>query len=149
MKKVFGILMIVVMMAMMLGTALANEIVYSEDGDYACELVREFVDCQGYDDHSCHRVLGSILYGYGVVHKEEFEEMSGMEWSVENFEKYCKEDWEVCEVHTKCIGEIEGYNVYLSEQQSVTKVLGTQNGENYYCISVVFMVYSNNEMYEH
>lgn len=146
MKKVIGIFLTMVLaFVVLMSNVYASEIadVYPDEG---YDLVREWAKNQGWNDW--YNITGDGFVGHscGALSMKDFENETGLDWSMETFEKALIEQWDLCECRIKQVGEIEGNNIYLIEAQSETKVIGTiwndetNSYDDYYCASVLFMV---------
>ena len=148
MKKVVVFLMMMVMFVVA-NMALAEDGISYGKHDYeVCNMVHDWADYQGYWDWTMDhpRYLNGIGYACGVINKGDWENDTGYEWSIENFERWLNEEWESKLVHMRVIGNVDGVNVYLCETQSETKIVGTAydyEKEEYvdcYCASIIFAV---------
>lgn len=145
MKKVFGIIILVVVIIMTVCYANAkaeenNGVTYVLTYNEAEAYMDTYADENKLYDWKEGNAIGNVLYGIGLFSTEDFEDMYDCEWSVENFNLRSTEDFEMVEIHTWVIDEIDGITIYRTQAQSETQALGWKNGDPYYCADVIFMV---------
>ena len=146
MKKVIGIFF-----AMVLGFLISMSNVYATEiadiyPSKGYDLVLEWAESNGWTNWYNKVGEGEVAYGCGSLSIAEFENDTGLDWSMEDYKKESIERWDLCECEIKKVGEIEGYDIYLVEARSETTVVGTvwnpetESYEDYYCGSVLFMI---------
>lgn len=150
MKKVFGIIILVVVI---IATAcyvnakaeLTDGIVYGIDYDEAEIIMKKYAEIKGYDDWLTFNHIDGVLYGYGVLCTEDFHDRYDVDWSIENFISKSTENFD-CEMHIDEIDNVGDVAFYRLQAQSETKQLEYYDGEYYYCVDEIFMVFSRNEV---
>lgn len=137
MKKVFWILIVVFVIA----AVAAGK---SETIDYykAKELIDEWiVNEPNREKWKNFESDGTVAYGYGVVSLSDMtsEAKKPIE-NVDDLVNYAKECSNLCESKINIIGYIEGYPIYQLDGQSETTAVGYDDGEYYYCASLIFIL---------
>lgn len=143
MKKVIGLMMVLVMMFAFMSNVYAKEIAdVSASEGYG--MVKEWAEAQGWIDWYNEQADSFVVHGCGAVSVKDYESETGMDWSMDNFEQSIIDHFDLCECRIKQVGEIEGNNIYIIEAQSETTVLGKiwndDKIEEFYCVSMLFMV---------
>lgn len=147
MKKVFvTIIMLVVVLMTAVSMAEARDgIMYGctyEDSRY---IMEDYCEYRGLDDWLIGNDVNGLLYGYGAICKEDFERETGKSWSIENFNEKSKEEFDMEEIYTRVVDEVDGITFYRSTAKSENTPLAYQNNEYYYAVDAVFFVFSRNE----
>lgn len=150
MKKVVGLIVMLVMAIMMMTTVMADEIVH---GDYCgsdiFSWVEEWAKCQGYEEYlDCDVDDLNRYYGYGVVDVDSFERIYEIECNKDNMIKVILDEYEGVNVQIKTVGFYDGYEVNLMIAESDGRMaIGYTYYEGneipYYYGELLFMAYSN------
>lgn len=145
MKKVFGIIILVAVVVAVVCFANAkaeanNGVTYELSYNEAVDYMNAYADEKELYDWKEGNAIDEVLYGIGVISTEDFKDMYDCDWSVENFNLRSTEDFEMVEIHTWIIDEIDGITIYRTQAQSETQALGWKSGDAYYCADVIFMV---------
>lgn len=146
MKKVFGIILTIIVMTMVIVmvTSTAEETVKGGNASEVMGWTETWCRNHGVYEKYDRRLEGETFYAIGVVDMDYFKELTGQEtWSIDSMNAaYLSEicPYDVNEVNTKVIGNFKGYNVYEMTIKT-NSVLGTTwDGIEYYCGSIIFMV---------
>ena len=147
MKKVIAIIMILVVMVTM---AAANAeqlkgVVYGSNYGEAHDIITKYCDDRWLIDWSINNDVDGVLYGAGALYKEGFEEEIGEELTIESFNKYSKETFDMSEIRTYKIETVDGITYYRTKAKSETTPLGWKDGIAYYCVDAIFIVFSEKE----
>ena len=147
MKKVIGLMMVLVMVFMVMVTALAdNPKGYSENEIHS--MLVEWINDQYGREYFDRDIENGVYYTYGVLNGPYVNELTGKDYItpevIENLYYDCKNygyDWDVMDASVKLVGFYEGYDVYTLTIKTNTVPLGTYCEEEYYNVNLVFMVY--------
>lgn len=146
MKKVVGILMLVVMMYVV--NAIASEsVVTGETGSTVAGWVYEWCESNDYKRNTYDIVHHGCYFGFGVIDEADMIEEYGCEFSIENVCNLYRSDlceFDVEDVNVEIVGTYENYNVYKLHIKT-NNSLGeeyTEDGEfvDYYEGELIFMV---------
>lgn len=145
MKKVVGIFITMVLVALMASMAFAS-------GNPKCTgseglvMLEDWIKSQKCEKYLREDFEGGVKYTYGVIMASNFKELTGEEYTENGLKKLYLNaknyggNFNATEVSVRLIGFVEGYNVYGLDIKTETEPLGNENGIDYYIGSAVFMV---------
>ena len=139
MKKVVGIFLAMVFVFVVINMAFAD--IYPTYGK-AEEMLKEWAIKYGYQEcvNETVNADGSLNY-CGFLSKAGFEKETGKECTVDNWMEMSIKEFNITEIETKQVGEIEGHAVYYTHAKSNNGSLGSINGVYYNDVYVLFMIY--------
>lgn len=147
MKKVIGLMMVLVMVFMVMVTALADNPKGYSESEINSMLVEWIINQCG-SDYFDRGIENGVYYTYGVLNGPYVNELTGKDYItpevIENLYYDCENygyDWDVMNASVKLVGFYENYDVYTLTIKTNTVPLGTYCEEEYYNVNLVFMVY--------